>query len=72
MRYVEGTDLARLLSAEGRLDPPVAARIIAQIGAALDDAHKAGIVGVVMMQVKGASYLVRAPYTCYKNVKTPS
>src|SRR4029079_12381194 len=43
-RYVDGTDLARLLQAEGRLDPRTAAHVIAQIAEALDAAHKAGIV----------------------------
>ncbi len=44
MRYVEGTDLARLLSAQRRLAPERAAAIIAQIADALDAAHAAGIV----------------------------
>ncbi len=44
MRYVDGTDLARLLAAEGRLDPELAATVIAQVAAALDAAHRAGIV----------------------------
>ena len=44
MRYVDGTDLARLLAAEGRLSPELAATVIAQVAAALDAAHRAGIV----------------------------
>ena len=44
MRYVEGTDLARLLYEHGRLEPPVAARIVSQVAAALDAAHAGGIV----------------------------
>ena len=39
MRYVEGTDLHSLLRSEGRLQPERAARIVTQIGAALDAAH---------------------------------
>ena len=35
-------------------------------------AHQAGIVGLVLMQVSGPSYVVKVPYACYKNVKTPS
>ena len=42
MRYVDGTDLARLLQAEGRLDPRTAAHVIAQVAEALDAAHRAG------------------------------
>src|SRR4051794_29506777 len=44
MRYVEGTDLARLLYSSGRLAPELAASIVAQVGEALDAAHSAGIV----------------------------
>src|SRR6478736_4139635 len=44
MRYVAGTDLARLLSAEKQLTPTTAASIVAQVGDALDAAHEAGIV----------------------------
>ena len=44
MRYVDGTDLARLLKAEGKLEPARAADLIAQVGEALDAAHEAGIV----------------------------
>src|ERR1700742_2827588 len=44
MRYVDGTDLARLLHQEKRLEPQRAARLIAQVAEALDAAHSAGIV----------------------------
>jgi hypothetical protein len=44
MRYVDGTDLARLLKAETKLEPALAADLIAQVGEALDAAHQAGIV----------------------------
>src|SRR4051812_46117519 len=44
MRYVDGTDLARLLATKGRLEPRPAARLIAQVADALDAAHAAGIV----------------------------
>jgi serine/threonine protein kinase len=42
MRYVEGTDLAKLLEAEGPLPLERAARIISQVASALDAAHEAG------------------------------
>lgn len=44
MRFVEGTDLQALLRAEGRLEPARAAAIVAQVAAALDAAHAAGLV----------------------------
>ena len=55
MRFVDGTDLARLLSQRKRLDPPEAARLIAQVADALDAAHKAGI---VHRDVKPANVLI--------------
>src|SRR4051812_26774036 len=44
MRFVDGTDLKSLLTREGRLEPIRAARFVAQIAAALDAAHEAGLV----------------------------
>ncbi|MEJ7891740.1 MAG: protein kinase [Solirubrobacteraceae bacterium] len=44
MRLVQGTDLQALLRREGRLDPLRAAKIVAQVAAALDAAHAAGLV----------------------------
>jgi hypothetical protein len=44
MRYVPGTDLRHLLRVEGPLAPARAARLIAQIGSALDAAHRQGLV----------------------------
>ncbi|HYN52362.1 MAG TPA: FHA domain-containing serine/threonine-protein kinase [Thermoleophilaceae bacterium] len=44
MRLVEGTDLRALIAAEGRVDPLRAARIVRQVGAALDAAHSRGLV----------------------------
>src|SRR6185295_18737359 len=55
MRYVDGTDLARFLQAEGRLEPATAAYLIAQVADALDAAHKNGI---VHRDVKPANVLI--------------
>jgi len=44
MRYVDGTDLRRLLRREQRLDPSRSVSIVGQIAGALDDAHALGLV----------------------------
>jgi serine/threonine-protein kinase len=44
MRYVEGSDLKRLLQEEGALEPSRAIAICSQIGDALDAAHARGLV----------------------------
>jgi serine/threonine protein kinase len=44
MRYVDGTDLARLLANGRNLPPPRAAVLIAQVAEGLDAAHARGIV----------------------------
>jgi pSer/pThr/pTyr-binding forkhead associated (FHA) protein len=43
MRLVEGTDMRTLIAAEGRIEPLRAARIIRQVGAALDAVHARGM-----------------------------
>ncbi len=43
MRLVEGTDLRAVIAAEGRVEPLRAARIVRQVGAALDAAHARGM-----------------------------
>jgi len=44
MRYVDGTDLHRLIGRAGRLEPSRAAAIVAQLAAGLDAAHASGLV----------------------------
>lgn len=44
MRYIDGTDLSKLLRVEQRLDPARAALILAQVAGALDEAHRHGLV----------------------------
>src|SRR4029453_11198588 len=55
MRYVEGTDLRGLISADGRLDPVRTAAIAQQLGDALDAAHDRGL---VHRDVKPANVLI--------------
>jgi serine/threonine-protein kinase len=44
MRYVAGTDLHHMLKDRGQLEPGEAARIVSDLGSALDAAHAAGLV----------------------------
>jgi serine/threonine protein kinase len=55
MRYVEGTNLDRLINERGRLEPGHAAKLISQVASALDAAHSQGL---VHRDIKPANILI--------------
>jgi hypothetical protein len=79
MRYVAGADLAKRLAREGRLDPPVAAELIAQVGNGLDAIHAAGLVhrdvkpaNVLLSGGGGAEHAYITDFGVARNVSTES
>ncbi len=79
MRYVAGADLARRLVREGRLSPPAAVELIAQIGSGLDAIHAAGLVhrdvkpaNVLLSGGEGAEHAYITDFGVARNVSTES
>jgi hypothetical protein len=79
MRYVTGADLAKRLAREGRLEPEVAAELIAQIGNGLDAIHAAGLVhrdvkpaNVLLAGGEGVEHAYITDFGVARNVATES
>ncbi|HWO15811.1 MAG TPA: serine/threonine-protein kinase [Solirubrobacterales bacterium] len=79
MRYVAGSDLARRVAREGRLEPAEAAALIAQVGNGLDAIHAAGLVhrdvkpaNVLLSGDEGAEHAYITDFGVARNVATNS
>jgi protein kinase-like protein len=79
MRYVSGSDLGKRLAREGRLEPAVAADLIAQVGNGLDAIHAAGLVhrdvkpaNVLLSGGKGSEHAYITDFGVARNVATNS
>ncbi|HEY7456810.1 MAG TPA: serine/threonine-protein kinase [Solirubrobacterales bacterium] len=79
MRYVSGSDLGRRLAREGRLEPAVAAALIAQVGNGLDAIHAAGLVhrdvkpaNVLLSDAGGEEHAYITDFGVARNVATES
>lgn len=79
MRYVAGADLAKRLARESRLEPAVAAELIAQIGNGLDAIHAAGLIhrdvkpaNVLLSGGDGAGHAYITDFGVARNLATES
>jgi serine/threonine protein kinase len=79
MRYVAGSDLARRVAREGRMEPTEAAALIAQVGNGLDAIHAAGLIhrdvkpaNVLLSGDEGAEHAYITDFGVARNVATNS
>jgi hypothetical protein len=79
MRYVAGSDLGRRIAREGRIPPPAAVELIAQVGNGLDAIHAAGLVhrdvkpaNVLLGGEEGAEHAYITDFGVARNVATQS
>jgi len=79
MRYVPGSDLARRLTQQGRLEPEQAVALIAQLGSGLDAIHAAGLVhrdvkpaNVLLGGEAGSEHAYITDFGVARNVATES
>jgi hypothetical protein len=79
MRFVSGSDLAHRLARGGRLEPPAAVALIAQVGNGLDAIHAAGLVhrdvkpaNVLVAEMGGEDHAYITDFGVARNVSTES